>query len=199
MNKRSIRLVFDMILAIAISVSVHQLFEFIFNGFTNLHFSLVLVPLIWLALRYGASTAVLAAAMTGLINGLIDFHFSEWVNIILYEILPLLSSGLAGLFAKYTQKTLNNRRLKSTYLNISTASILVTLAYFALKFFIVPMGTGNLTELSISKLEFWASFALMAVAAAVLLCTAAKAMPSWIIPARTKYLTRKETSSLLND
>lgn len=199
MNKRTIRVIIDMLIAIVISVSAHQLLGLILSAFEGFHVTFILIPLIWLALRHGASTAILAAVITGLINGLIEFHYTEWINIILYEILPLLASGLAGFFAKYTQKTLNNRRLTSTYLNISTASLLVTLAYLALKFFIVPMGTGDLTELDIVGSQFWISFIIMTVLAALILSTIAKVMPRWIIPARSKYLSRKETSSLLND
>lgn len=199
MNKRTIRVIIDMLIAIVISVSAHQLLGLILSAFEGFHVTFILIPLIWLALRHGASTVILAAVITGLINGLIEFHYTEWINIILYEILPLLASGLAGFFAKYTQKTLNNRRLTSTYLNISTASLLVTLAYLALKFFIVPMGTGDLTELDIVGSEFWISFIIMTVLTAGILSVIAKVMPRWIIPARSKYLSRKETSSLLND
>ncbi len=199
MNKRTIRVIIDMLIAIVISVSAHQLLGLILSAFEGFHVTFILIPLIWLALRHGASTAILAAVITGLINGLIEFHYTEWINIILYEILPLLASGLAGFFAKYTQKTLNNRRLTSTYLNISTASLLVTLAYLTLKFFIVPMGTGDLTELDIVGSEFWISFIIMTVLTAGILSVIAKVMPRWIIPARSKYLSRKETSSLLND
>lgn len=199
MNKRTIRVIIDMLITIVISVSAHQLLGMILSAFEGFHVTVILIPLIWLALRHGASTAILAAVITGLINGLIEFHYTEWINIILYEILPLLASGLAGFFAKYTQKTLNNRRLTSTYLNISTASLLVTLGYLALKFFIVPMGTGDLTELDIVGTEFWISFIIMTVLAAVTLSVIAKVMPRWIIPTRSKYLSRKETSSLLND
>lgn len=199
MKKRSIRVGIDMLIAIVLAVSTHQLLGLLLASFSGFVIPVVLIPLIWLGLRRGASTAILAAAIAGLINGLIDFHFTEWVNIILYEILPLLSTGLAGLFAKYTQKTLNNRRLKSTYLNITTASILVTFVYFALKFVVVPMGTGDLTQLDIVGSGFWISVAIIAALSAVVLCSLAKAMPKWIIPARSKYLSRKETSSLLND
>lgn len=199
MNKRTIRVIIDMLIAIVISVSAHQLLGLILSAFEGFHVTFILIPLIWLALRHGASTAILAAVITGLINGLIEFHYTEWINIILYEILPLLASGLAGFFAKYTQKTLNNRRLTSTFLNISTASLLVTLAYLTLKFFIVPMGTGDLTELDILGSEFWISFIIMTVLTAGILSVIAKVMPRWIIPARSKYLSRKETSSLLND
>ncbi|MGO4927299.1 energy-coupled thiamine transporter ThiT [Fundicoccus sp. Sow4_F4] len=199
MNKRSIRVVIDMLIAIAIGVSAHQLLGMLLATFNGYIFPIILIPLIWLALRHGASTAIVAAAIAGLINGLIEFHFTEWINIILYDILPLLASGLAGFFAKYTQKTLNNRRLNSTYLNITTASLLVILGYFVLKFFIVPMGTGGLTELDIMGSGFWISFGITTILAAVILCTIAKTMPRWLIPARSKYLSRKETSSLLND
>lgn len=199
MKKRSIRVGIDMLIAIVLAVSTHQLLGLLLASFSGFVIPVVLIPLIWLGLRRGASTAILAAAIAGLINGLIDFHFTEWVNIILYEILPLLSTGLAGLFAKYTQKTLNNRRLKSTYLNITTASMLVTFVYFALKFVVVPMGTGDLTQLDIVGSGFWISVAIIAALSAVVLCSLAKAMPKWIIPARSKYLSRKETSSLLND
>lgn len=199
MNKRSIRVIVDMLIAIAIAIATHQLLGMLLSSVDEIIIPIILIPLIWLGLRHGASTAILAAAITGLINGLIEFHFTEWINIILYEILPLLVSGLAGFFAKYTQKTLNNRRLKSTYLNISTASLLVTLGYFFLRFFLVPMGTGDLTTLDIVGTSFWISFAITTVVAAVILCSIAKTMPRWIIPARSKYLSRKETSSLLND
>lgn len=199
MNKRSIRVIVDMLIAIAIAISTHQLLGMLLFSVDGMIIPIILIPLIWLGLRHGTSTAILAAVIAGLINGLIEFHFTEWINTILYEILPLLASGLAGFFAKYTQKTLNNRRLKSTYLNISTASLLVTLGYFFLRFFLVPMGTGDLTTLDIVGTSFWISFAITAVLAAVILCSIAKTMPRWIIPARSKYLSRKETSSLLND
>lgn len=199
MNKRTIRIFLDMLLATILSVASHLLLAMAFESFDGLHISLVLVPLIWLALRHGASTAIIASTIVGLINGLFEFHYTEWVNIILYEILPLYASGLAGMFSKYTQKTLNNRRYASTYLNIITASILVTVVYFAIKFFLVPLGMGEAITVAFKQPNVWISLASMILAAGLLLCGIAKALPKWIIPPRSKYLSRKETSSLLND
>lgn len=199
MNKRTLRILLDMFIAIAISVTTHRLMLIAMASFEGLTISLILVPLIWLALRHGAAPAILASTIVGIINGLIDFHFTEWVNIILYEILPLYASGLAAVFSKYTQKTLNNRRYASTYLNISTASILVTLVYFTVKHFLVPLGLGEPMDYRLNQANLWISLGIMIAAAIVILCGIAKALPKWIIPPRSKYLSRKETSRLLND
>lgn len=199
MNKRTIRIFVDMLLAIILSVASHRILSMAFASIEGLQISLVLIPLIWLGLRHGAPAAIIASTVVGLLNGLFEFHFTEWVNIILYEILPLYASGLAAVFSKYTQKTLNNRRYSSTYLNITTASMLVTVIYFGIKFFLVPLGMGEPIKMTFNQPNFWISLASMIAVASLMLCGIAKTLPKWIIPPRSKYLSRKETSSLLND
>ena len=72
MNKRTIRVIIDMLIAIVISVSAHQLLGLILSAFEGFHVTFILRTLIWLALRHGASTAILAAVITDLINSLLE-------------------------------------------------------------------------------------------------------------------------------
>ena len=103
------------------------------------------------------------------------------------------------MFAKYTQKTLNNRRLSSTYLNIVTASLLVSLVYFALRYVVIPMVLPAVDGLALNQLPLWGGWLATTAIAAVVLILMARINQSLIIPKRSKYLSRKETSSLLND
>lgn len=199
MNKRTVRLLTDGLIAVVLTVlwrvggAESSLMSY---GVTV---ALGLLPFVWLALRHGGATAVVFAGVAGLINTFVVNPDFDFVSRLLLEVTPLLSSGLAGLFAKYTQKTLNNRRLSSTQLNIATASLLVSFVYFVIRYVLVPMTNEKLPNISMMSGAFWLSVIASAILLTVVLVIMARTKADLIIPKRSKYLSRKETSSLLND
>lgn len=199
MNQRTRTLLLECLMALALSIILALVSQYTANFIIGNYSALSLLPLIWLALRYGAPTAIVTATVTGLIIGIVQVGFSSWLTVVVEFILPLLFVGLAGFFAKYTQKTLNNRRYSSTYLNIVTATLLSTLAYMVIRFYLAPMALGEISGLQIIGSEFWISYVVQVVIISVILIMIARTNSKLIIPKRTKYLSRKETSSLLND
>lgn len=199
MNKRTIRMVTDMVIAILLAVGLSFLTDLILPNLFIEELAIFLLPLVWCALRHGAAAGVISGAITGLLIGLLEFGYVEWLNVILYSIIPVLTVGLAGFFAKYTQKTLNNRRYSSTYLNIFTASFLTTIGYYFLRYVLVPIGLNESSPLELRTSGFWLSMALTWLVTAAILALMARSNSKLLIPARTKYLSRHETSSLLND
>ncbi|MCW6682640.1 energy-coupled thiamine transporter ThiT [Aerococcaceae bacterium NML160702] len=191
MNARTIKLLQEMLLAIVISVGLEVGAHYL----SLPYMALSLLPLIWLALRYSGATAVIAGAVAGLTGGLILYGLAEPLKLIVLAILPVLVVGVAGFFAKYTQKTLNNRRLSSTYLNIVTATVLVAILYYAIRFGISPLALGMPATL----VAQWLGVLVTIVVISIVLCVGAKLNAKLIIPKRSKYLSRKETSILLND
>ncbi|MBS4461360.1 energy-coupled thiamine transporter ThiT [Aerococcaceae bacterium zg-B36] len=202
MNKRIVRLLMDGLIALGLVV----LWRFLnVEQGLRLNYSLPLmlgiIPLIWLALRHGGAFAILVAAVTGLVNALITFDSELPVlSRLLLEMTPLLAVGCAGFFAKYTQKTLNNRRLSSTRLNIATASLIVAILAFMIRYIALPIILVlPLQGVLWNDLTAWGGAVLTAVLSFVVLSVIAQIKPEWIIPKRSKYLSRKETSRLLND
>ncbi|MCW6653152.1 energy-coupled thiamine transporter ThiT [Aerococcaceae bacterium NML210727] len=191
MNARTIKLLQEMLLAIVISVGLEVGAHYL----SLPYMALSLLPLIWLALRYSGATAVIAGAVASLTGGLILYGLAEPLKLIVLAILPVLVVGVAGFFAKYTQKTLNNRRLSSTYLNIVTATVLVAILYYAIRFGISPLALGMPATL----VAQWLGVLVTIVVISIVLCVGAKLNAKLIIPKRSKYLSRKETSILLND
>ncbi|MCW6665028.1 energy-coupled thiamine transporter ThiT [Aerococcaceae bacterium NML191219] len=191
MNARTIKLLQEMLLAIVISVGLEVGAHYL----SLPYMALSLLPLIWLALRYSGATAVIAGAVAGLTGGLILYGLAEPLKLIVLAILPVLVVGVAGFFAKYTQKTLNNRRLSSTYLNIVTATVLVAKLYYTIRFGISPLALGMPSTLVAQWLGVLVTIAVISI----VLCVGAKLNAKLIIPKRSKYLSRKETSILLND
>ncbi|MCW6675272.1 energy-coupled thiamine transporter ThiT [Aerococcaceae bacterium NML171108] len=191
MNARTIKLLQEMLLAIVVSVGLEVGAHYL----SLPYMALSLLPLIWLALRYSGATAVIAGVVAGLTGGLILYGLAEPLKLIVLAILPVLVVGVAGFFAKYTQKTLNNRRLSSTYLNIVTATVLVAILYYAVRFGISPLALGMPATLVLQ----WLGVLITIAVISIVLCVGAKLNAKLIIPKRSKYLSRKETSILLND
>lgn len=160
--------------------------------------ALSLVPLIWLGLRHSGATAIVFASIAGLIQ-IALFDRNQWVDSLLVNLTPLLTVGFSGLFARYTQKTLNNRRYSSTYLNIGTAATVVSLAYFLVKYVLIPLAVPSWQGLDLMGGALWVSILLTALVTTILLIALARLWPAAIIPKRSRYLSRKETSRLLND
>ena len=107
--------------------------------------------------------------------------------------------GIAGFFAKFTQRTLNNKRFPNAALNIITASVLGTVVSFVW----VLIGSlssddATLTFTDALKRE-GLSFLLIAGAAILIFLLLAKVLPQVFIPRDTPFLSRKEKSKLLND
>ena len=130
MNKHTVRRLRDVLLAIVLSLAIS--IAWLKLGELPLHTALVVLPLIWVGLRHGGANAVVSGVVVGLITGAIAGHFGDIVSTALIDVLPYTAAGLAGFFAKYTQKTLNNRRYSSTYLNMGTASLLVVASFLAI-------------------------------------------------------------------
>lgn len=198
MNARTKRLTIDLLTAILLSVLLAYIGGLLQPYIFGYDLGLSLLPIVWLALRYGPPSGIIGGAGAGLITGLLA-GTGDWSVIILYYTLPMMFAGIAGLFAKYTQKTLNNRRYSSTYLNIFTGSLLASLAYYLLKYGLAPYTLGHTEDVAVTDPDFWISLAAGWVLISLILSLMAKFNPSTLIPKRTKYLSRKETSSLLND
>ncbi len=193
MNKRTLRLLIDSLISIGLSVIIFMIMSHTVKQYSYLIVGYALIPLIWMALRHGIAASIITSAVTGIILTYIQSeaqHVASWL-------VPFIGVSVAGLFAKYTQKTLNNRRYSSTYLNITTASLLAILTTLLAKFVIIdPMLLG---KDSVEWTSFGFQTAISWLIASLILIILSKISASLIIPKRSKYLSRKETSSLLND
>ena len=199
MNQRTRSMLLDSLYAIVLGLILAVATQYVSSFIPGDYSGLAMLPLIWLALRYGSPLAIISALLTGLIVGFTRQGFTDWLSVLLEEALPLLSVGFAGLFAKYTQKTLNNRRYSSTYLNIFTGALLSTASYMFIKFWLTPLALDEISLLQINGWEFWLSLVVVWLIIGLVILIMARSNPKLIIPKRTKYLSRKETSSLLND
>lgn len=198
MNKRIFRQLIEMLVAVIVCVALVYLSRTMQLEGVYLE-ALCLFPLIWLTLRHGAATGIVTAAVSGFVLGGLDYGLDHLAVVIVYAVLPLLTVGLAGIFSKYTQKTLNNRRLSSTFLNISTATTLVTFVFSVLKANLLAQVVEFPVIVALNQLSFWLGILLLAALMSLILCLIAKFQANWIIPKRSKFLNRHETSSLLND
>ncbi|UUX34074.1 energy-coupled thiamine transporter ThiT [Fundicoccus culcitae] len=207
MNRRTRQLLTDALIAIVLSTVLTIIFHvYGYNlSLVTLHLEWSIIPIIWFAFRQGPAATVMVGLIQGLISGLIIWNtttvegVSLFMFLALYQVLPYISLAVAGLFAKYTQKTLNNRRLSSTYLNIVTGSILAVLAFYLLCYGIIPYAFGEMSEFTVLTSRFWISVGIISLVTIIILCMLARWKPQAIIPKRSQYLSRKETSSLLND
>lgn len=200
MNRKTMRQLFDGIIVIALSSLLGIFLVFSIIPQQGHAVALGLLPIIWGALRYGTAFAALVGTIAGVIIGGFSHNWQNILaQIVSYVLAYALAGALAGLFAKYTQKTLNNARYKSTYLNIVTASLLTSLAYYLVHSFIAPYALGTLEVNPFMQGGFYLAIGLTALLAIIALIAMARSNKSLLIPKGTKYLTRKETSSLLND
>lgn len=189
----------DMLLAIIFSVIFSLLMGVMVAGDFAYDIAILILPIIWLSFRYGPWPAIVAGALAGLISGILEYGLAGWADIFMYNVLPLVTVGISGIFAKYTQKTLNNHRYSSTYLNIATGSLLSSLLYFLSKYPLASYIYGNENPFPMGQLEFWANIAITWFVVIVVIILVARINPSFLIPKRSRFLSRKETSSLLND
>ena len=68
-----------------------------------------------------------------------------------------------------------------------------------IKFWLTPLALNEISLLQINGWEFWLSLVVIWLIIGLVILIMARSNPKLIIPKRTKYLSRKETSSLLND
>lgn len=198
MNARTKRLLLDILLVVIVNILLIYVMAFIAPYTYGLDIALVIIPVVWIALRHGVPTGIIAGLLSGAALGILEENISNWDTIILVHTLPLLLTGTAGIFAKYTQKTLNNGRYSSTYLNIFTASLTAGLLYYVTKHWLAPLALNTDSVLVITSANFWLSLGITWLLSSLVLSGMARMQPSLIIPKRTKFLSRKETSSLLN-
>lgn len=165
-------------------------------------YSLVLagIPLIFISLRRGLLQGLFAGGLAGILFLLFKEGSPDLSENIVTQFSPLAFIGITGLFAKNTQRTLNNKRYSNAALNIITASIIGMLLYF------VWMAVGSVfftTEVASNESNLFniysLSFLLSVVVTAAVLLLLAKFAPKLFIPRDTSFLSRKEKSRLLND
>ncbi|MGX7141318.1 energy-coupled thiamine transporter ThiT [Facklamia languida] len=198
MNKRTSRQLADSLVAILLALLVTYFLDGRLGIMIGYPMAVGLLPLVWLALRYGVASGIMVGALTGLILMALS-QPSDWVAAFLVKAVPWLGVGLAGLFAKYTQKTLNNKRYSSTYLNIWTGSLLTVLVFYLLGRWLLPWLLDQEVQVPVQSLNFWLGALVTWLVISLILSLLARFQPRGLIPRRTRYLSRKETSSLLND
>ncbi|WP_164470837.1 energy-coupled thiamine transporter ThiT [Vaginisenegalia massiliensis] len=199
MNARSKRLMIDIVISLFCVVILSYVTQLADKHVSNYLGLISILPVIWVALRHGWATGVFLGGLSGLVVGLFQGQATHWQIWVISTILPLMLAGVAGLFAKYTQKTLNNRRYSSTFLNIGTGSFLASLLAGVVKGPISRLSLAQTEAFNWSDPNLWIQMGLSFVIGTLILCMMAKAKASLLIPKRSKYLSRRETSSLLND
>ncbi|MCR8969021.1 energy-coupled thiamine transporter ThiT [Facklamia sp. 7083-14-GEN3] len=199
MNKRSVRQFWDIVIALVLSLILFFVSDEVAINLFGLEIIIALIPLMWLGFRHGAPSTIISGFFVGIIQGLVDGELGDWLVLISQWVAPLLAVGVTGLFAKYTQKTLNNKRYSSTYLNIFTGSLLALILFIAIRQMIVPFALGEELLFEFNNLNHWLGLLISWLLSAGVLLLLARFVPQTIIPKRSKYLSRKETSSLLND
>lgn len=198
MNQRSKSLLIDCGIALILTILIGSMMKLVIEQL-GMYIGLTMLPVLWLSLRYGYELGSVVALIASIILGILSYGFSDIMLMVLYYIIPITLSAGGGLFARNTHKTLNNRRYSSTYLNISTASLLASLVYYLVLFWIGPLIAKQSSLLPINAMDFWISLIVTAAINALILCLMARFVPKTIIPKRSPYLSRKETSALLND
>ena len=124
--------------------------------------------------------------------------FYEFTNLV-NQFGPYAFVGIAGFFAKFTQRTLNNKRFPNAALNIITASVLGTVVSFVWVLIgSVSSDDATLTFTDALKRE-GLSLHSIAGSAILIFLLLAKVLPQVFIPRDTPFLSRKEKSKLLND
>lgn len=149
---------------------------------------LAILPLVFFSLRRGLLQGLVASILTGIIVLAMNWGEADGVASLVAYFGPFGFVGISGLFARNTQRTLNNKRFPNAALNIVTASILGSLLFYLWAL----LASGNLTN----ELVGWL---ISAAIVSLALLIAAKVAPRVFIPKDTPFLSRKEKSRLLND
>lgn len=178
------------------------LLQSIFNrnlGNIPLSFDIGIVLMMFYAFRRGAIPGFIA----GLCYGLADAYLAgQFLNVPWLSLLMALGGlmlGFAGCFARNLQRTLHNRRLSSTYLNLVTGTLLASLAFYICDFLRLQCFVqSNLAMVENFKTAGLSFLANTGIALAILLVMI-NVSSRFFIPKNTPYITRRERSRLLND
>ena len=184
MGSTSLKSWIEMLVAAGVAVLL-AFFSIQISGYT---LALAVLPLVYFALRRGIVQGMLASLLAGIIILVMQLGETELSVSLVTFFGPYAFIGLSGLFAKNTQRTLNNKRFKNAALNIVTAAIFGSLLFFIWQF----IASGTLENEMIG-------FALTSAAVAIVLLLLAKVAPNLFVPKDTRFLSRKEKSRLLND
>lgn len=160
--------------------------------------ALAMLPLVFFSLRRGMLLGLAAGIAAGVIQFFVASGGSDILENIVTNIAPLAFVGISGFFAKFTQRTLNNKRFSNAALNIVTASFFGAIVYFVWKLIIdLFFGEGSAFDQYLRQdgISFLITFAVTAV----VLLVVAKVAPKAFIPRDSRFLSRKEKSKLLND
>jgi len=166
--------------------------------------ALAVLPLVFFSLRRGLLLGLVAGMLTGIVHFFVNAAGSDMLLDIVTYAAPFLFVGVSGFFAKFTQRTLNNKRFSNAALNIVTASFFGTLIYFvwtlvAAVFFYEEATPESTSLFNDSFMQNGASFLITFVIVFVVLLIVAKVAPKFFIPRDSRFLSRKEKSKLLND
>jgi len=163
-----------------------------------------LLPLLFFSLRRGILLGLVSGTLAGLALFALEGTGTDAATAVLTQAAPFVFVGIAGFFAKFTQRTLNNKRFPNAALNIATAAFFGVLVHFVWALIsdiftseeAIPDGVSAFAHLLPGQaLSFAATFAV----SAVVLLLIAKFAPKAYIPKDSRFLSRKEKSKLLND
>lgn len=162
--------------------------------------ALAMLPLVFFSLRRGILLGLVAGIVAGVIQFFVASGGSDILENIVTNIAPFAFVGIAGFFAKFTQRTLNNKRFSNAALNIVTASFFGAIVYFVWKLIIDLF----FQETAVPAFDHYfrqdgMSFLITFAVTAVVLLVVAKVAPKAFIPRDSRFLSRKEKSKLLND
>ena len=126
MGSTSLKSWIEVIAAATVAVLL-SLISIQISGYT---IALAVLPLVYFAIRRGIIQGLAASLITGIIILAMHWGEAELTSGLVTHFGPYAFIGLSGLFAKNTQRTLNNKRFKNAALNIVTAAILGSLLFF---------------------------------------------------------------------
>ena len=193
MNAKLLKVVFEGIVMSALSVALTFLSRATIDGQLNL----ALLPLLLFAFRQGTVFAVGAGVLTGIIHWLF-FGMTMDVSVaLLLYFLPYVLVGIAGFFARNVVRTAFNRRLGATTLNLVTGTLLVGVGSWLLQSLALSLSqkTAWMTALSTT----WVYSLGWTVALALFFSVLVRVVPDLYVPKKTRFLSRREQSHLLND
>ena len=130
MNARSRRLLRDLLIAVVATAALAYLGSAIpVESLKDYQVIWELLPIVWVALRHGSASAVISAILAGSMAGYLKNGHFDLKLLVVYWVLPLTMGAIAGLFARNTHRTLNNRRYSAVRLNIVTGTLFSTFMF----------------------------------------------------------------------
>ncbi len=105
--------------------------------------ALAMLPLVFFSLRRGILLGLAAGIVAGVIQFFVASGGSDILENIVTNIAPFAFVGIAGFFAKFTQRTLNNKRFSNAALNIVTASFFGAIVSFCMEIDHRPILSGS--------------------------------------------------------